>query len=723
MNIKEYECELSLKNPTPDQLTVIKEDLPLSVTAGAGSGKTKVLVDKIINILSEDENTELNNFSIITFTNKATKEMKKNLKDRLYYEWARREAYTGNNTLKKNKCFWRKQLELIEMTSISTIHKFCEGIIRDYGLIINQPTNFKIRSVKDFLNKTSNKILNKYTDRSALSDIKLYRLQDYLLKFFNDNENRGIEIDRDYLHQLDINGKNDTDWEEVLEVFFLSYIELQYELKEYKKKNNILTSNDLIKYAVKIITQKNDYALTRLTIKYKYLFIDEFQDTNLYQYELVKRLKERGVGIFVVGDDKQSIYRFRGADIKSFRRMTNASDVISKNMTMYDNFRTDENLLNIINNIFDGTFFKDDDGRMLEFNSEKLKPQISNNRFDIPFRVAFNDDLDNVINYLVEHEDDVNYNDIAILYRSNWDLNEAAKYLKEKRIPIEVVGGKGFYSSKPIIEMYKLFYYIFNKDINSKNELKYTDYYISYNKYNTGDFNVFLEELSKRFRFMSVQSLLEYIYSSTRLKDYYLYEKLYQEYANLEKLKEISVNAMDKDFIQPIQFLNYLNMMIESEKEEDEADVPDSIKEGDGVVSLISIHKAKGLEYPIVIIPKIEKELVKPSIEPKIIFDYDKKRIAFSASKLYGIHKSSYNNRFENKYLEENRDPDYEQMNVVDKKEMLEEELRILYVALTRPKNMLVLLGDERPKPKSVCWANWINSSQGILDRYIYNFK
>ncbi|SJZ77936.1 UvrD-helicase domain-containing protein [Selenihalanaerobacter shriftii] len=727
MELTDFKEELKKLEPTTQQEEIINTDLSLSVVAGAGSGKTKVLVDKIIAILNE-EDLELNNFSIITFTNKAAVEMKDRLRDRLYFEWLRWEVNQGDPTLKKSKEFWRRQVELCEMVDISTIHKFCEEIIRKYGLIINQPTNFKIKSISDFLNKKTRELITSYADKDELSEVKSYKLQEFIIKYYRDNDNKGLEIDKSIIDEIDLSNKEGTDWEIITKVFFKIYNELMEEVKQYKKDNNILTSNDLIKYAVRIL-EESDYALNKLANKYNALFIDEFQDTNRHQYRLVEKLQGRGIGIFLVGDEKQSIYRFRGADVKTFIEMNETSDIIDEQKYLADNFRTDEQLLETINEIFSHKF-KDDKNNELKvsskdeykaLNSEKSKEDSRD--YESFLRVKFGIGLKKVIKYL-NKVDEISYNDIAVLFRSNWRLNEEAKKLKETEIPVEVIGGKAFYSSKPVIDTFKLLYHLLHANGTSKAELKYIDFYKSYKRFDVGVFDGFLDELKKRIRVLSVDNLLEFIYNQTRIRDYYTEEKLFQELANLEKLKDLSINIMDKDFIQPIEFCNYLGLMIETEQEEEEAEVAEKLKKEKGVVSLISIHKSKGLEYPVVIVPSIDKQLNRDSVEPKIIFDEEndeKKMIAFKARELY--------DEWDPQYLAQNQDPDYDSLNRNDQEERLAEELRILYVALTRVENMLILLGDERPTGSKgeISWANWLKKvkidGRSLLDKYRFDFS
>ncbi|NLE05362.1 MAG: hypothetical protein GX638_11270 [Crenarchaeota archaeon] len=327
-----------------------------------------------------------------------------------------------------------------------------------------------------------------------------------------------------------------------------------------------------------------------------------------------------------------------------------------------------------------------------------------------PLRISFQSNIIEVINHLVSNEKirgrTITYGDIAILCRSNFDLDNLAVKLKAAHIPVEVVGGKGFYKSKEIIDTYKIFNSIINTSEVYKTELYFTDYYkaVIENTFNLS-FNDFLEELSTLFRENTVEGILNFIYTETHIEDYYRSKGMYQEIANLQKLKDKARDLMTKEYMQPIQFLEYLNIMIMSNQEDDDADIAE-VEKDDGVVSLYSIHKAKGLAFKVVIIPHFDKRLNRLIIYPKIILNNKKDK-----PKMIAV---GYDYFKEDVSVE---DKDYNELLESKTIEFLEEELRILYVALTRPEHMLILLCDNpktklmqyKQKREYASWAKWIS--------------
>lgn len=697
---------------------------PRYLKAGAGSGKTEVLIRKIINII-KDEDISMDNFAIITFTNKATEEMKERINDRLYYYWLSHHKI-GSRALYtfKTEPYLREQVEISNMVQISTIHSFCEKILRDYGLHIGIAPNFQLLSIKNEKNKIVNDVINKHHSNPYLRNIPIYNLKKLIELFMNDNNNKGFEFDEDIIKSLKFNSNNDIFWNEFKKAYCEIYLESFNLIEQYKKENNILETNDLIKKASELT--EIDYVANKITEVYKYIFIDEFQDTNKNQFDLVKNLQAKGSNIFLVGDDKQSIYAFRGSDIENSRKMSKYIESLSskQQIQMNDNFRTDYKLLEDINEIFSNKY-KDSAGNILEFDSQKLTKidKLKDNELSEykPLQFVEESNLVDLIKYITTKEKlkvrengkvkkesngdfihkNIKYKDICILFRSNYDLDNQSNILKEAGIPVEVYGGKGFYKSKEIIDTFKLFNSMINKDYIYEKETQFTDYYLAI-KSNTNIDNPdeyyqdFIQKMKSVFRIESIEGILDHIYNESGILDYYTKNSKFQEIANLQKLKDISRNLTKENNLQPIQFLNYLNNMISGKVEEEEAEVSKQDKEdGDGMVSLYSIHKAKGLEFPVVIVANTEQNLEREKIKPKIIFyeSEDKKirKIAFK--------------KFDNIDIV---DKEYEELLENNKKESLEEELRILYVALTRAEYRLYILREK--KASRISWWSWLRS-------------
>lgn len=683
-----------IKNLTPKQQEIVDNEIfPNYVKAGAGTGKTEVVVQKILKLLQTNKAT-LDQFAIITFTNKATNEMKERLIDRLYMLYLK----------ESNNIKLRRQIEISNILDISTIHSFCEGIIRKFGMNINIPTNFSISSFKFEIDEIVAKNLNEYANNPIFKDIQLFKIKDYIKKFYNDNEGRGIVIPSDAISRLKVTD-NDSFWNEFRKLFLEIYLKCYDEIEKEKREKNILTQNDLIKLSAKLLQDK--YVAKSIATKYKYLFIDEFQDTSIDQFNLVKAFIDNGVNVFVVGDEKQSIYKFRGSDISSFYEMTDIISEIKRKTTndkkdifINENFRTDYELLQNINTIFNSDFYFAKNKihfknlALDKIDSLKKEPSAVKNSLQIYYKK----DIATIIRRLIATENikgkPIRYKDIAVLCRRNVDLDEIVTQLKEQGIPTEVVGGKGYFRAKEIIDTYKILNAIINKGKIEKEELKFTDYYKAYIS-TKANFDDLLNELNVTIRENLISNFLDILYKKSGILKYYKYFKNYQAIANLQKLQNISREKMYEEGVQPVDFLQYLDIMISTNQEEDEAEILKNDRE-EGAVSIYSIHKAKGLDFKIVIIPDFDLNLNRPGTKPKIIstFEKDKIMLGFNSYQLFVDDNDK-----------KHKDPVYERLLKDYTLANLEEEIRILYVAMTRARHLLIFANKDS-KEKNIAEFN-----------------
>lgn len=709
MNFVEYTNKVEKKEATTKQREVIKSDnYPSYLKAGAGTGKTEVLVQKIVDIIAHKEGIGLDNFAIITFTNKATDEMKERIGDRLYYEWLKHSKSNDGN---KDKEFMRKQAEICNMLYIATIHGFCEKILRKYGLNIGIALNFKIKSIKHKLKLTIGEVAEKYynTYEEEFAHIREYKIVELLESIYQDINNKGIVLDKDIIAEFHFIEEGNEYWNKMKDILLNMYSEIDCKMEEYKQENNILCVDDLIKKTAEVV--QIEYVLNKVADKYKYVFIDEYQDSNKSQNDLVNALKDKGVKVFLVGDDKQSIYAFRGADIQNSKNMFD--NIYKPNyqtrtiLEINENFRTDWVLLRKINEVFRYRYFYN--GSQLDFPNMELDKieSLKNEEEGIvnPFRISFKRSVIEIINELYDKEEirdgdnvrKVRYSDIGVLCRSNFDLDVLGNQLKIAKIPVEILGGKGFFRAKEVIDTYKVINSAIQQNQLHQDEVYFTDYYSALCE-NSIELclDTLLKELEVELKINTVEGVLNFLYERTGIVEYYKRKKQLQAVGNLNKLIDKARDLMDKDFIQPIQFVEYLGNMIITGQEDEEAPVTQD-NNIEGCVKLYSIHKAKGLAFNIVIIPKIEKNLTRDSTRKKVILDVENKQMAIDARAVY----------------EGEEDRDYNRLLQDDQKEVLEEELRILYVGLTRPKHLLIL-STERDKKiinskyEDQSWLGWI---------------
>ncbi len=374
---------------------VLSTSGPCLVIAGAGSGKTKVLTHKIAYLMQEKDIKPWNILAI-TFTNKAANEMKERV-EKLVGEVA--------------KDMW-----------IGTFHSICVRILRRYIDRIGFTSSFVIFDSSDqrTLVKQCLKQLNiddkMFTDRAVLAEI-------------SNAKNEMLEPD---MYKLRTN--NEIRKETIAQVYEM----YQKRLRE----NNAIDFDDIINYTIRILSENPD-VLEYYTDKFEYVLVDEYQDTNKAQFTLVSILAARHGNITVVGDNDQGIYSFRGADITNilnFERDFPGTKIIK----LEQNYRCTQNILDAANAVIKNNETKYEKKLWTENGKgEKITVYRGTDEYD-------------EANFIVENlntlrrEEYMTYNDFAVLYRMNSQSRSIEDILRRENIPYKIVGGLKFYERKEI---------------------------------------------------------------------------------------------------------------------------------------------------------------------------------------------------------------------------------------------------------------------------------
>ena len=374
---------------------VMNTEGPCLVIAGAGSGKTKVLTYKIAYLIKE-KNVKPWNILAITFTNKAANEMKNRI-----------ESIVGDMV----KDMW-----------IGTFHSICVKILRRYIDRIGIDRTFVIFDTTDqkHVIKECIKEINLdeklFTERSVLSEIS--RAKNEMLEPESYSKKTNGEYRKEKIAQV-------------------------YEAYQKKlRANNAIDFDDIINYTIKILTENAD-CLEYYTDKFKYILVDEYQDTNKAQFTLITLLAARYGNITVVGDNDQGIYSFRGADIQNilnFEKDFPGTKIIK----LEQNYRCTGNILKTANSI-------------IKNNEKKYEKQLwtENEIGEIP-KLYIGDNEYDEASYIVEQihkqkrEEYYQYKDFAILYRMNTQSRAIEDILRRENVPYKIVGGLKFYERKEI---------------------------------------------------------------------------------------------------------------------------------------------------------------------------------------------------------------------------------------------------------------------------------
>ena len=371
---------------------------PLLILAGAGSGKTRVLTHRIAYFIDE---MGVNPWNIlaITFTNKAAGEMRERV-DRI--------VGFGSESI------W-----------VSTFHSTCVRILRRHIDRLGYGTNFTIYDADD------QKTLMKDVCKQLQIDTKIYREKN-LLSAISSAKDEMILPD-----EYELNAAGDYHKQKIAKV----YREYQKQLKA----NNALDFDDLLVKTVQLLQTQPDI-LDYYQERFRYIMVDEYQDTNTVQFKLISILAKKYRNLCVVGDDDQSIYKFRGANIKN---ILNFEDVFedARVIKLEQNYRSTENILHAANGVIRNNF-----GRKTKslWTENGVGDQIILQQFDNGY-----DEADYVVSDIKEHvrEGERSYNEHAILYRTNAQSRVFEEKFVTANIPYKVVGGVNFYARKEIKDL------------------------------------------------------------------------------------------------------------------------------------------------------------------------------------------------------------------------------------------------------------------------------
>ena len=607
-----------------EQQEVVKyNDGPLLVLAGAGSGKTRVLTYKIAYMMEQGINPY--NILAITFTNKAANEMKERVNQLL--------------NVSSNKIF------------VSTFHKFCGFILRYYINLVGYNNNFTIYDVED-QKKLMNKVLsdmnvnNKmFSAKSILS--KISRLKNSNLTF------------EDYLLEKDYNSKKIYD-------IMVTY-------QDRLKKSNALDYDDMLYLTVKIL-KNNEDALNTLNDRFKYIFVDEYQDTNVIQYELIKLLTKKTDKLTVVGDEDQSIYKFRGADIRNIQSFE-ADFKNAKIIKLTQNYRSTNNILNVANSV-------------IKNNNRKVEKNLwsDNGDGEIVKYNEYDSDLNEANNVIKDIKRNLNYKNTAILYRNNSLSRKLEENCVSFSIPYTLIGGVNFYDRREVKDIISYLKFLINF-----NDVAAFQRIINVPKRGIGDTT---QEKIINYSYENNISILEALKKSN---EYGIKGKIQDGINNfIDIIENINDLAMIEDKIDYILKNGYNDFLISEYGNEDANERIENINEVKNKAVIFKENYINSQDFDINFLSEnieIKNSILEDFLyDVSLLSDLDDKNISEDKLTLMTIH-SSKGLEFDNVYivgLNENIFPSYQAIETMDESD-IEEERRLFYVGVTRAKKNLIL--------------------------------
>ena len=575
-------------------------DGPLLIIAGAGSGKTRVLTYRYAHLVM-NYSISFENILAITFTNKAADEMKDRISNLLNLE--------------------------VSPKWISTFHSSCVKILRIHGHLIGFKNNFTIYDQSDSLKLIRNCM------RENDVDLKQYspkRFQAHISSLKNMRVSPGESL-------------------ETAESFFEVKVAEIY--TSYQKKlilSNSMDFDDLLNRTVELL-ETSDQALEYWSKKFQYIMVDEYQDTNLVQYKLIELLSSKHKNLCVVGDSDQSIYAFRGADIRNieeFEKDFTNSTII----TLEKNYRSSQKILDIANAVISNNPRKKDkklwtdnedglDVNVLNFNSEREEARWI---------------VQEISNTLNKDE----FDEVEIFYRTNNQSRIFEEELRKQSLNYRVIGNVRFYDRKEIKDVLSYLNYLVNQDdsvsferilnvprrgigdstlqklrdyANSKNisvsnVIEHVDDIDSLSERVINQINNFKELVTelKTYAIEGPSKSIIKILELTGYKDELIKEGTLESQMRIENLDELLTaafefeNLYDEEVEDPYSkvrdYLESLALFTDSD------DITDEDK-----VLLMTFHNAKGLEFPLVFMTGMEENIF-PNQKSENEFDIQEER-------------------------------------------------------------------------------------------------
>ena len=576
------------QNLNENQLdAVMHKDGPALIIAGPGSGKTRVITSRI-GWLINNEKIPIQEIAALTFTNKAANEM-------------------------KNRIFHMLDIPPIKfLPNIGTFHSFCAYLIRENHNILNLDKSF---AIYDSYDQTA--VIKRTLDELNL-DTKLYKPR-VVLSIISGAKSK---IQNPETYQKNIS---------------TAYAKNIYEIyKIYQQKliqSNALDFDDLLMKTFEMLNSNQEISNIYQS-KYKYLLIDEFQDTNLIQYSIAKLIANKTNNIFVVGDPDQSIYSWRNADITNilnFKSDYNKSKIIYLNK----NYRSSQNIIDASQSVIseNATNYS----RQITSVNEKGNLIISIESYDENEEAEI---ISREINSIIS-SDKIQLKDIAIMYRTNAQSRAFEHYLSSLQIPYQLVGGTRFYQRQEIKDIIaylrlnlnlhddtsllriiniptrgigkstvdKIILYANQSNIsvfdaatilsNINEDVEISKILSSGPQKNVKKFLHLITDINNKSKTFSVEEIITYIIDKTNYKNYLL-GSLTNPEERLENIEELvsSINNFESENEE-----DKINLFLESVSLINDVD---HLNDEQDKLTLITLHQSKGLEFDSVFLTGLE---------------------------------------------------------------------------------------------------------------------
>jgi len=552
---------------------VLTTEGPVMAIAGAGSGKTSVLTKRIAYLIYEKD-VHYANILALTFTNKAANEMKERVK-----------SLIGLNPYD----MW-----------ISTFHSMCAKILREHIEKLGYNRNFQILDDDD-----THQIVKTLLKKNNI-DTKLFKpkqVRNILMK---------MKFNEDYIEEVE------APYKAILNIVFKQYL-------EYMVESNLVDFEDLLLLTIRLLKQEKQIRKF-YNDKFKYVLVDEFQDTNNVQYELIKLLVNKDKNLFIVGDEDQSIYAFRGANIENINKFK--KDFANYHLVLLEqNYRSTNNILEAANAII----MNNSTRIPKNLYSTKGKGDLITHYKGVTARNETEFVAQKIMSLTRKGYE---YNDIAILYRANSTSRQYEDIFLQKQIPYRIFGNTSFFKRKEIKDftaylrfilnnddsfsfmrvvtaprrgigpstMEKIYIYAADKGLSFSDALRLSRDFLGKSvSTKIQALMVMMDDFRKQLDEIPFTQFVDYVLETS---GYYTIlendDKGDVRYENLQEFKTILAenNEIYGD-IPKVEMLTYILEDISLKADETKEDI-------ENAVTLMTLHAAKGLEFKVVFLVTLE---------------------------------------------------------------------------------------------------------------------
>ncbi|PHR74504.1 MAG: ATP-dependent DNA helicase [Lutibacter sp.] len=618
----------------PQKAAVLHKDGPMIIIAGAGSGKTRVLTYRIAHLMNQG--VDAFNILSLTFTNKAAKEMKKRI-----------ATVVGNSEAKN---LW-----------MGTFHSVFARILRSEGHHLGFPSNFTIYDTQDSVRLLSSIIKEmqldkeKYKPKRVLGRISQFKNSLITVKAYYQNPEL---IEADKMASRPKMGD-----------IYKQYVERCFKAGAMDFDDLLLRTNELLTRFPEVLAKYQD--------RFRYILVDEYQDTNHSQYLIVRALADRFQNICVVGDDSQSIYAFRGANIQNILNFQKDYDAV-KIFKLEQNYRSSSNIVKAANSIIEKNKTKldkevwtaNDDGSKIKVMRTFSDGEEGRFVADSIFENAMNKQLTN--------------DNFAVLYRTNAQSRAIEDALRKKDIKYRMFGGLSFYQRKEIKDILGYLRLLINP--NDEEALKRV---INYPARGIGATTIDKLIVAANHYGKSIFEIVQNLHlvdikinsgTKTKLNNFATMMQRFQieaekqdafEVANLVIRQTRIIKDLEGDGtpeavsrVENVQeLMNGIKDFIINQKEKEEdaslaffledvalaTDFDSDQKDDEPRVSLMTIHLSKGLEFPYVYIVGLEETLFPSAMSMNTRSELEEERRLFYVA-LTRAEKEAYLSYAESRY-------------------------------------------------------------------------